>query len=401
MNCLLSRAIKTLHRRHYALPTYINFAAPHDVELRVSSEHFSGFSFDARVAPPNQVSSYSLRRDQLFYDNSSLRYFVEPEVGVDLKDGFDVFREANPQMDGAHTAPSRLDAMMEACFRSITGRESLLTADVIARESTIRRLLSWEGDCYVSYIDGKMFIEGRNVTRKLDMWGTFIGTESFLRLATTFQNRDIAKKEWDGHIEMWNPVVQRTLGGLNLLMSGQVPCVIAGKSNTPDRYVNLKCPSNPRYLEQKFQDWYVRAHLMGIQKLFLGRQDSDNVLRTGTMLESGDLLPVAQRYDRKWDIQQNYNRGFTALCMLRDYLQEAADNYEAQRKTNGKDNRVWLVHFLGGDEESRLGIRELSPVEVWALHGSGGPDALRTGLISTSLLRRLRRIVSRSMSSKK
>lgn len=178
MICLLTRPNAAKDLRHLR-----QISSSSEVVLNFADFAYAGLNFNARVGRAREVACYSVRSPaETRYDNSSLRRFVAPTPGTDLKLGLRGYTRLDPKTLRQHGQPSMLDSTLEACLASSTGLQSLLEADVVARQSVIRkcvtvllsalhpayfyRILHGYADFYASYIDGRLYLQGIGHTTK-------------------------------------------------------------------------------------------------------------------------------------------------------------------------------------------------------------------------------------------
>jgi hypothetical protein len=129
-----------------------------------------------------------------------------------------------------------------------------------------------------------------------------------------------------------------------------------------------------------WKDWYIRAHLMGIQAMFLGLIDEGGVLRYTRPLTTDSLPKEAAVRGSPWDPADNIHWAFRVLTALRDYCQEATDVHPVARRPD-KRPPVWRVEISPMGGVTRLLIRALSVDERDAI-----PAGRQTGILLASAI---------------
>lgn len=87
----------------------------------------------ATMGAPRQIACYSVTAAGVEPGISSLRYFVTPPLGADLKFGCQSFMQ---RYRGVLHRPQRLDSVLLACLKS-DAKEYLLQADVVVRRGVL------------------------------------------------------------------------------------------------------------------------------------------------------------------------------------------------------------------------------------------------------------------------
>ncbi|KAJ6532276.1 hypothetical protein DFH09DRAFT_1182574 [Mycena vulgaris] len=296
---------------------------------------------------PRQITRYSRAQTVRATDVSlkvarALRRFVEPRRGTDVTRIGAVW---NPQI----TRKPRLHEMLMACLASPQGVRGLFEADVVAQRDVIKKLMfPHKASFNASFAHGVLFLD------EVDDPSNFLVDSDKLRRDLGFLRActEMYTEGWDeprSHARhTLHSVVARSLGGLNLLMSGSVDCVKFTDNNDPNCYMQFvtrplrdgKCLIRSK----TWKDWYIRAHLMGIRSLCLGRIDEAGVLRSTSRLMTHLLPREATRSGGPWNPSDNFHWAFRVLTALRDY--------------------VWRVDIAPVGHETRVLIRELRADEL-------------------------------------
>ena len=87
----------------------------------------------AIMGPPKQIACYSVTSTGVEFNTASLRYFVTPQLGVDLNNGYYSFMRR--YMYTMHQ-PQRLDNVLFACLQS-GAMDYLSRANVVVRRGVL------------------------------------------------------------------------------------------------------------------------------------------------------------------------------------------------------------------------------------------------------------------------
>ncbi|KAK1232119.1 hypothetical protein PQX77_004777 [Marasmius sp. AFHP31] len=186
----------------------------------------------------------------------------------------------------------------------------------------------------------------------------------------------------------WHSVVYNYIGGFNLLISGDIPCVKAPYTAEPANFVELKCRKLGSNIEKDLKDWYFRAHVMGSSGVFVGYRDEEHVLRQAEFIPTSEILG---RLEPSWNPEDSINRLFQVLYVLRLHCQQVMDQREL-RNDHGRQAVTWNIKFQRG----KLCIRELSENEAGKLNATEAlPQTLRqrVGVVPRLLVENMRKYV--------
>ncbi|KAK7470203.1 hypothetical protein VKT23_001641 [Stygiomarasmius scandens] len=380
--------------------------------LFISHEHAPRLAH-VRLGPPSQVACYSrVGLDQFNYnENSSLRRFVQPLSEGKLKPPPVSSKRELAEIN----RPKRVDQLVQACLGTDRGRKALLQADVVLTRNVLLRMMHGLGKFNVSYADGRLFIEEHeeklfqaNSTGMLAKYGfhSKYSKPYYPKTAHNMPNR----------LNDWSAVIQRSLGGLNILMSGEVDCVKGKYTANPDCYLELRSrpigSSSSPYLGKghwkDLKDWFFRMHLMGTPELFLGLRNPQNnsiVVQT-QLLRTEDIPDVVASLEQDvtpskplWDPQESVVQAFQTLYMLKDWAQRMTDRLEPiprarsihhdlvwRAEMRGRKNQGFFIRELSSKDKERLWYGPETP--LWK-EGGGPLPAGKNGIVSKPLIRKL------------
>ncbi|KAJ6594883.1 hypothetical protein B0H19DRAFT_1366627 [Mycena capillaripes] len=320
----------------------------------------------ALLGPAKQSACFSICDERLEVDGTTaLRYFVEPPLNADLRDGLHKFLKL-PLKDRAFKRARRLDNVFKTCLES-ENSEDLLKAEVVTWRGIMTKLmLGQKLDLNVSYYRGVLYLEEDCPRMQFDTnsEATYMGHkfETFCSTAGEPQMDDVNLHT------LWGVAIMRTLGSLNILLVGEVDCVKAGYSENPgpEHYVELKTRkmSGDRYNIPNWKKWEMQSHLLGTPEIFVGFPDATGVVRAFKTFTAQDIHPTQYRID--WGARVIHSLKAFCTCSV---------NASGSLK-------VWHVQA----RKQHVDIRELGFKEVQKLNKGGVP---RNGIIPVSFIKGL------------
>ncbi|KAL0580504.1 hypothetical protein V5O48_001491 [Marasmius crinis-equi] len=296
--------------------------------------------------------------------------------------------------------PTRLDAILDACLHENV-KVGFLKADVVTTKGALVSLLHRTGTFNVSFLDGKLYIDKHLVydpspTEIKRSWiinkNGYVGKYGFELACTTPRDPviDASSRHQAPHgLNDWRAIICTYLGGFNLLLAGDIPCVKAPYTAAPANYMELKCRKLGSDLRKDLKDWYFRAHIMGASGVFVGYRDDEHVLRAKEFIPTTDILA---RLGTSWDPTDNINRLFQVLYTLREHCQQAVDQLELRNDHRRKDI-TWNMGFRGGG----LYIHELTHDEaemnIKSARSLPQPLQKRAGILPRSVIKEIQKSV--------
>ncbi|KAG7097402.1 hypothetical protein E1B28_004752 [Marasmius oreades] len=342
----------------------------------------------AQFGPPKQVACYSRTSISEFRpnDSSSLRRFIEPTIGTTLTWGLVPFFDRDKGSLRHVHQPTRLDPLLKACLHPHVSR-SFLKADVVTTKKVLVSLLHGIGSFNVSFIGGKLYIDQYCAEKRWKISDNgYVGRYGFKRACTALYEQSRQKQAPHG-LNDWYGVISRSIGGINLLFAGEIPCIKAPYTGQPDCYMELNCRKLGHRLQKDMKDWYFQAHVMGSSGIFIGYRDTAHVLRKTEFIATQDLLG---RLNMPWNPQDSINNLFQVLYVLRNYCQQMFDQREL-RNEHRKEDITWRItirgKFLGG-----FSIREVAESESEPLRRMDGKvQQKRIGIVPAALIKELQK----------
>ncbi|KAJ6594873.1 hypothetical protein B0H19DRAFT_1225863 [Mycena capillaripes] len=312
----------------------------------------------ALLGPAKQSACFSICDERFEVDGTTaLRHFVEPPLNANLRDGLHKFLKL-PLKDRAFKRARRLDNVFKTCLES-ENSEDLLKAEVVTWRGIMTKLmLGQKLDLNVSYYRGVLYLE-EDCPRMRHKFETFCSTANS---AGERQMNDVNLHT------LWNAVIMRTLGSLNILLVGEVDCVKPGYSENPgpEHYVELKTRkmSGESYNIPNWKKWEMQSHLLGTPEIFVGFPDATGVVRAFKKFTAQDIHPPQYRID--WGARVIHS--LKAFCA---------------RSVNANGSlKVWRVQA----RNQHVDIHELGFKEIQKLNKGGVP---RNGIIPVSFIKGL------------
>ncbi|THV08153.1 hypothetical protein K435DRAFT_771731 [Dendrothele bispora CBS 962.96] len=402
-----------------------------DAEYHFLSHDYAPRLAHVRMGTPRQVACYSRTGTNhfIYNENSSLRRFVPLTSGGEVRIPAIKFNGGQSKLPEIHR-PKRVDQLLQACLESEKGRIALLKTDVVLPRNVLVKMIHGVGKFNVSYANGRLFFEEHEDEGKKLFQVTKLGMLAKYGFQFKYSYPYYYPKSRlniPNGLNDWSAVIERSIGGLNILMSGEVDCVKGAYSSNPDCYLDLHSrpfgsssfPHLGKNHWKDLKDWFFRMYLMGIPELFLGLRNTGNnntVVQTH-FLHTEDIPNIVNSLEKymnrpPWDPQDAVVRAFQTLYVLRDWVQETVDSLEAMpQKGKKKEDFVWRVE-MRGKRENGLYVRELSKGEnerLWCVKENPSwkrdgealplPDwKKKYGIVNRALIRKLRALDLGSMS---
>ncbi|EKM78837.1 hypothetical protein AGABI1DRAFT_121236 [Agaricus bisporus var. burnettii JB137-S8] len=229
---------------------------------------------------PTQLATFSYTPDrELVFDNSAMKYYVEPPRGVKLNYGYDQWikqEEERGRIDNLLKAlsrvrsdPTRHTAVKELGVVSWRGvMTKILTAPYEERDGWELNVMNVDGTLYFEeYVSEARAVEKQNMNPRQSMQ-TYYGYafESYCTADTPRRPApDPACRDpfgWSGDVNnnvQWCSVVRTKLGNTRIFIGGEVDCEIVVGFRTPAGVVStiqsFKTVEIPRMVRGKASAW--------------------------------------------------------------------------------------------------------------------------------------------------
>ncbi|KAF9643763.1 RAI1-domain-containing protein [Thelephora ganbajun] len=308
---------------------------------------------------PLTTFSYDSERE-LRFDDSSLRYYVDPPHGADLRHGYEKWIK-RPEEKG------RLDGLLRAWLRVRNGLpDEFMNGGVIAWRGVMTRILTapyeeregWQlnvmcvnGTVYLEeHISDAKLLEKENLTPHHRLQ-TYYGY-SFESFCTSGMPH--AKTGWGGDVDtniQWCSVVKTKLGNTRLVIGGEVDCVRGKSTKTNDTLVELKTSLTIRgqqdesRFEKKLLKFYFQSFLLGVPEIIVGFRSPAGKLGTVQSFQTMQIPRMVRGKPGSWDPNVCLGWGERFLEFVKEAVQgdvhSAPDGVEEVPV-------VWRVEFKPG-----------------------------------------------------
>ncbi|KAH7102787.1 RAI1 like PD-XK nuclease-domain-containing protein [Auriculariales sp. MPI-PUGE-AT-0066] len=330
---------------------------------------------------PSQLLSFSYTQErELVFDNSALRYYVEPPHGADLTYRYEHWNK-RPEERG------RLDTLLKACLRP-----------EVASERTRANLVTWRGvmtkilaapyedrdgwNLNVMSVNDTLYLEEHLTEEKLaakesltprQRLQTYFGY-SFESYCTSDvpphemssedrRYRDKIMGGWGGDVDtnvQWCSVVKTKIGNnVRLILGGEVDCVKDKYTGQPDTFVELKTnqvirnDADRRFFEKKLLKHYLQSYLLGVQNIVIGFRTPAGALSTVERFQTQQLPRTVRERSNVWDPAVCLKWALDALKFVHTVV--------AKGSSRGISTPMWRLSFTPGQG---LRLSELDQAQI-------------------------------------
>ncbi|KAI6025077.1 RAI1-domain-containing protein [Pisolithus microcarpus] len=343
----------------------------------VASLSYPNLSCSPLKAPsiqrPSQLLTFSYNSDHVLeFNDSALRYYVEPPRGADLGFHYEksIMRPAERgRLDALLAALSRSKNAMRAS-NSLPSAVNIPDVNVICWRGIMTKILAapyeetdgWELN--VMLINGTFYFEEHSSDAKLQEKNamtprnrllTYYGYafESYCTTSQPSGHRDVPPDSqdvpgWGGDVNtnvQWCSVVKTKLADRRVIMGGEVDCVRGTYSGTTDNFVELKTSlslrnsSDETRFEKKLLKFYLQSFLLGVPEIIVGFRTPSGRLTALQSFRTMEIPRLVRGKPGAWDPSICLEWGDRFLAFLQSTVQSSS----------GRE--VWRVSF-----KPRLGI---------------------------------------------
>ncbi|KAG6919208.1 hypothetical protein DXG01_008506 [Tephrocybe rancida] len=346
---------------------------------------------DTPFQKPTQVISFSYTPQHVLeFNDSALRYYVDPPPGANLNHGYqrwvyepdergriDSLLQAFSKAERASSVP--LHDVGVVSWRGVMTK--ILTSPYEERYGWELNVMSVNGTIYFEeHFSEELVKEHKNMTpwqRTSTYYGyafeSYCTSETPTRKASSNPNDPVG---WGGDVNtnvQWCSVVQTKLGNTKLLMGGEVDCVreqyVAHRTDT---FVELKTslairgPQDEAKFEKKLLKFYIQSFLLGVPEIIVGFRTQSGVVRATQSFQTIELPRMVRGKPGAWDPLLCLAWGDKVISFLKNVVGSEASQAAS----------VWRVQFtpLKGITVRKLGSDDVDDVR-------GGED--RVGFLPT------------------
>ncbi|EJU05097.1 RAI1-domain-containing protein [Dacryopinax primogenitus] len=348
----------------------------------------------AALTVPTQIATFSYDANHVLrYDDSSLRYFVEPQKGADLEMEFE-------QWPGPEEDPGRLDSLLFAYMREVDSGKDLEKPNVMTWRGMMTRIVtalyerrdSWEMNAML--VDGTVYLEDnkghsyvnetvtgytrgiKNIpTPQRKLMYTGYAFESYC--TADGPNQTVSTQhEPDVNTNMqWCSIVQTSIGSSKLVLGGEVDCVRGAYKGKNGNYVELKTSGaiknvkDERNFERKALKYWAQSYLLGIPQVVVGFRSS----------RSPYILETVQTFQTFHLPRLGLNAGWSATACL-NWTNAALEYIRERLASEGRavqeEAKMFRIMFRPGE-----GLQVLTLADEHALAIQNGDHVERVGFL--------------------
>ncbi|KAL2170962.1 hypothetical protein VTG60DRAFT_4224 [Thermothelomyces hinnuleus] len=305
------------------------------------------------VKRPKEFACFSYDKDHKFrLDDSSLKWYYPPDLGVDLSRGSDTFIQHDDSID------EHLDSLLKTikAYEQQTGEP--IDAHVVTWRGMLTKIMATPFDdeafeMNATLYRGCIFIEehhgfkeqkrqmensrtGQRIPPSLmQYWGYKFETLSTLPRPWAETSRDYIEnrdQEVVNNKEQYCSVVRTGFGKSIVCLGGEVDAIWDAKPATPGdpiNWVELKTSAEIRNhndqfkFDRKLMRYWIQSFLLGVPKIIVGFRTQDGILSRVEEFRTMSIPHEVQRRGlAKWD--GNVCIRFTSLFL--DWLRRSIDD---------------------------------------------------------------------------
>ncbi|KIY46675.1 RAI1-domain-containing protein [Fistulina hepatica ATCC 64428] len=293
----------------------------------------------------------------LHFDNSSMKYYVDPPPHADLRHGYERWNK-RPERKG------RIDTLLRAWKRVqekmamppdvmrggvITWRgvmTKVLTAPYEERDAWDFNIMCVDRTIYIEdHLSDEMLAERDNVKphQRQQMYYGY----SFESWCTSSKPGVPEPGGWGGDVDtnvQWCSVVKTKLGDSRLFIGGEEDCKIPADKLSPrnDTLVELKTSmtiKNPRdeaRFEKKLLKYYFQSFLLGVPEIIVGFRTPTGQLSTLQKFKTMQIPRMVRGKPNAWEPSICLSWGHRFLEFVKDIVSR-------------EENKVWRARFVPGE----------------------------------------------------
>ncbi|KAK7190173.1 hypothetical protein DPSP01_008009 [Paraphaeosphaeria sporulosa] len=321
----------------------------------------------ASIKRPQEVVHFSYDdHHQYKEDESGINYYCPPQLGADLKEGYNTFRHYEDETD------PHLDSLLRAVMskEKQTGKKE--QADFVTWRGMMTKIMTAPFDMFAEFSmfvtlrDGTIYIEedfparaaqrAQEATRPrpkwqdpnmpdhkmMTYWGYKFETLSLLSTPPPDTPKETIEARPRAPVSNYAQhcsIVRTGFGPHTLLLGGEVDGLSAPKPSSPTEpipWIELKTaeslppnPSNRDILkfERKLLKFWAQSFLLGVPKIIIGWRSKLGILTGVQELETNKIPGMVRRGTQCWDGNTCINFAAAFLGWLRSVVTEQGKVY--------------------------------------------------------------------------
>ncbi|TQS34305.1 hypothetical protein Golomagni_05319, partial [Golovinomyces magnicellulatus] len=338
---------------------------------------FAGYGISLRQ--PEEIACFSYDDQHQFrLDNSSIKYYYPPNLGVDLSKGFEQFKDVDDTVDGhldsllktiinleqksgqkvrAHFVTWRgmMTKLMAAIFEDRDGFEMNLTLfqEISEVHSFIEENHEYKLQSHKTQME-QTPLSGRPSQEMMRYWGYKFESLCLLpnKWNETSPDYIMAREEnlVNNHAQYCS-VVKTGLGDTSMILGGEIDGVrdVKPHDDASMNWIELKTSADvlnerdARRFDRKLMKFWIQSYLLGVPKIIIGFRTQDGFLNR---IEEFDTLSIPRMVRRRgniWDAEMCLNFASDFLNFLRSTITESDGLWRIRRKERSSLIEVFRV----------------------------------------------------------
>ncbi|KAI1788942.1 RAI1-domain-containing protein [Ganoderma leucocontextum] len=321
--------------------------------------------------------SYTPRR-VLEFDNSALRYHIDPPPGADLRYGYERWTkrpEERGRLDGLLKAVERVMQKADTSMGPGSGKTWLRDIALVTWRGVMTKILTAPYEdrdgCVLNamFVNGTLYLEEHTTEAKLaekenlaprHRQLTYYGysfeawcTSSRPGVSERIPGHPIG---WGGDVDtnvQWCSVIKTKLGDSRLVIGGEVDCVRERFDGKTDTFVELKTsmsirgPEDEARFEKKLLKFYMQSFLLGVPEIVVGFRTPAGRITTTQSFKTIQIPRLVRGKPNAWDPQICLQWGQQFIALLKTRLSEQPS--PGNEHSEACLPRVWRITFTPKD----------------------------------------------------
>lgn len=321
---------------------------------------FQGAS--ASIKRPREVAHFSYDEEHSYRDDeSSITYYCPPQIGADLREGFETFRHYEDETD------QHLDSLLKALAQREKREGRKEKVDFVTWRGMMTKIMTAPFDMFAEFSmfatrsDGTIYIEEDFPSRAaqraaessqppryqdpnqpshkmMTYWGYKFEALSVLSKPPSETSAEIIANRTrvpvSNHAQHCS-IVRTSFGPHSLILGGEVDGLASPKppatSDAPIPWIELKTaeelPPHPRdrdilKFERKLLKFWAQSFLLGVPKVIVGWRSKQGILKGVQEFDTGKIPGMVRRGSACWDGNVCINFAAAFLAHLKETIKE-------------------------------------------------------------------------------
>ncbi|KAI5790086.1 protein rai1 [Geopyxis carbonaria] len=283
---------------------------------------FAGQNFCVRK--PTELTCFSYDDNHEYkYDDSSLRYYYNPQLNINLSEGFDRFVKHDDTID------EHLDSLLAAIEALERESGTTCNTDIMTWRGMLTKIMSLPFDKRNGFemnavsFQGTIFIEENHEFKIATRAHSNQRQDTMSYWGYKFEALATLPKQWDDcsrrEIELRSSeivsnkaqfcsIVKTAFDDVKLILGGEVDAVWDKRCGPINNYVELKTSKEIETerdgvaFERKLQRFWSQSFLLGVDRIICGFRDNDGQLMRVQQFDTQDIPILAKKSGRNlWD----------------------------------------------------------------------------------------------------